>query len=307
MRPHLFPACAIASLVWAIPASASVLSYFSFNGSLTDPTINNLAGTPTVTQSGPDSVAAGQGGVAFNLPGGAAYPAGNAVAFNSGVNDGSNLVDFTFNPSASRHLVLSYDYRSTAVSPSGSSSGPPGQGLEYMIGPAAPMSTLGSETFMRDSQWHRSTWALSTLIPNVSAVAEVQNLLVPAPGAGSGTLAYDNLLLEGDAAVPGDVNGDGLVNFQDLLTLAQNYGQQGTVVDGDVNRDGRIDFADLLILAQNFGTGSNPALRSVPEPAALGLLIAVAVSLAPPGRRGRVDQSQRQRLAVALSVPRFAI
>jgi hypothetical protein len=280
MRLHPFPACAIASLIWAIPASASVLSYFSFNGSLTEPTINSLAGTPTVTQSGADSVAAGQAGVAFTLPGGGAYPAGNAVAFNSGVNDGSNLIEFTFNPSASRQLVLSYDYRSTAVSPSGSSSGPPGQGLYYTIGAADPMLALGSETFMRDSQWHRSTWALSTLIPNVSAVAEVRIMLVPAPGAGSGTLAYDNLLLEGDAAVPGDVNGDGVVDFHDLLILAQNYGGTGTVADGDLNRDGRIDFADLLILAQNYGTTANPAAGSVPEPAVLGFLSVIMTRLA---------------------------
>jgi hypothetical protein len=282
MRLHPFPACAIASLIWAIPASASVLSYFSFNNSLTQPTINSLAGTSTVTQSGTDSVAGGQAGVAFTLPDGQVYPAGKSLAFNSGVNDGSNAIEFTFNPSASRHLVLSYDYRSTSVSPTGGSYGPEGQELYYAIGGADPNSVLGSESFMRDSQWHRSTWSLSALIPDLSAVASVRIMLVPAPGAGTGTLGYDNLLLAGDAAAPGDVNGDGAVNFHDLLILAQNYGGTGTVADGDLNRDGRIDFADLLIFAQNFGTAANPAAQSVPEPAALTFLFVIMTRLARP-------------------------
>jgi len=52
----------------------------------------------------------------------------------------------------------------------------------------------------------------------------------------------------------GDVNGDGTVNFADLVTLAQNYGKAGSYSQGDLNGDGTVNFSDLVILAQNYGS-----------------------------------------------------
>ena len=46
-----------------------------------------------------------------------------------------------------------------------------------------------------------------------------------------------------------------MVDFSDLVVLAQNYGQAGkTFSPGhfDYSADGRIDFADLVILAHNY-------------------------------------------------------
>lgn len=57
--------------------------------------------------------------------------------------------------------------------------------------------------------------------------------------------------------MPGDANRDRAVNFDDLLILAQNYGQAGrTFGQGNVNysADGLVDFEDLLLLAQRYGT-----------------------------------------------------
>jgi hypothetical protein len=52
----------------------------------------------------------------------------------------------------------------------------------------------------------------------------------------------------------GDVNLDGKVDFNDLLTLAQNYGRaNASWYQGDFNYDGKVDFADLLKLGQNLG------------------------------------------------------
>jgi len=67
--------------------------------------------------------------------------------------------------------------------------------------------------------------------------------------------------------LPGDANGDGAVNFQDLVAVVQNYNRQGTTLGtGDVNGDGRTDFTDLVILAQHYGT---PTAAVAQAPAAV--------------------------------------
>ncbi|MGA2233222.1 MAG: dockerin type I domain-containing protein, partial [Tepidisphaeraceae bacterium] len=57
----------------------------------------------------------------------------------------------------------------------------------------------------------------------------------------------------------GDANLDGIVNFADLLVVAQNFNHtldtHGNAIDwadGDFNYDGKVNFADLLLVAQNF-------------------------------------------------------
>ncbi len=51
----------------------------------------------------------------------------------------------------------------------------------------------------------------------------------------------------------GDANLDQLVDFDDLLTLAQHYEQPATWATGDFNGDHVVGFDDLLVLAQNYG------------------------------------------------------
>lgn len=83
------------------------------------------------------------------------------------------------------------------------------------------------------------------------------------------TIVLSNLLANGNYraslggqsvdffVLAGDFNRDRVVDFSDLLTLAQKYGGNGrTNTQGDVNYDGTIDFADLLSLAQNYGQSS---------------------------------------------------
>lgn len=56
--------------------------------------------------------------------------------------------------------------------------------------------------------------------------------------------------------VAGDATGDGIVDFDDLLVVAQNYNTNGkTFSQGNFNYDGSgiVDFGDLLTLAQNYG------------------------------------------------------
>jgi len=55
--------------------------------------------------------------------------------------------------------------------------------------------------------------------------------------------------------LPGDLDGDGVVTLDDLVTLLANYGAvaSATPEQGDVNRDGTVDLADLSIMLANLG------------------------------------------------------
>lgn len=55
--------------------------------------------------------------------------------------------------------------------------------------------------------------------------------------------------------VPGDVNGDGCANDNDLLEVLFNFGQSGTDLPADLNRDGIVNDNDLLEVLFNFGAG----------------------------------------------------
>ena len=65
-----------------------------------------------------------------------------------------------------------------------------------------------------------------------------------------------------------DTNGDGVVNFTDLVALAAHYGTQAEAdwSNGDFNYDGKVTFADLVALAANYGKtalpGATPAASS---------------------------------------------
>lgn len=43
------------------------------------------------------------------------------------------------------------------------------------------------------------------------------------------------------------------MDFYYLVALARSYGGPGTLANGDLNGDGKVDFTDLVILARNYG------------------------------------------------------
>lgn len=52
---------------------------------------------------------------------------------------------------------------------------------------------------------------------------------------------------------PGDLNGDGAVNLNDLSILSSNWGREpATAAQGDLNGDGKINLNDLSILSSNW-------------------------------------------------------
>ena len=81
----------------------------------------------------------------------------------------------------------------------------------------------------------------------------------------------------------GDLNLDGTVNFSDVLTLIQNYGQTLRNWDqGDVNYDTSVNFSDVLVLIQNYGGAA-----SILQPLSTSLSGALAASTMPIKRRTR--------------------
>ncbi len=57
---------------------------------------------------------------------------------------------------------------------------------------------------------------------------------------------------EGDFC-PGDVDGDGVIGFNDLNLLLGDYGQSGAGLPGDIDGDGDVDFSDLNALLGVYG------------------------------------------------------
>jgi hypothetical protein len=63
----------------------------------------------------------------------------------------------------------------------------------------------------------------------------------------------EGLLLEANrGAIPGDLNRDGVVDFEDLLLLAASFGRRGVNLPGDLNGDGIIDALDLEALRERY-------------------------------------------------------
>ena len=75
--------------------------------------------------------------------------------------------------------------------------------------------------------------------------------------------------------IPGDTNGDDIVDATDVSVLADNWGKDvsGGASMGDFNDDGRVNAADASILAANWGDHTEASLNAVPEPSTLVLLL----------------------------------
>jgi hypothetical protein len=76
---------------------------------------------------------------------------------------------------------------------------------------------------------------------------------------------------------PGDADLDGNVDFDDLVTLANRFGQRATSwAEGDFDGSGDVAFADFVLLANNFGF-VRPA-QPLPDQTALSIDLAAALA-----------------------------
>ena len=78
--------------------------------------------------------------------------------------------------------------------------------------------------------------------------------------------ADDVAALAPGRGLPGDVTGDGVVGFADLLALAEAWGRRGVNLPADLDGDGTVGDADLEILRANYGFAPLPSERTVPTP-----------------------------------------
>jgi hypothetical protein len=96
----------------------------------------------------------------------------------------------------------------------------------------------------------------------------------------------------------GDANGDRTVGFDDLVTLAQNYGSSGkTFAQGNFDNDaaGNVNFNDLVLLAQRYGTTLSPPAAAVPVTAAAkNTLFSTTAVAARPAAARKVAASRRR-------------
>lgn len=97
------------------------------------------------------------------------------------------------------------------------------------------------------------------------------------------------------ASLPGDFNGDAMVNADDLARWRTAFGRDATA---DANNDGVSDGLDFLIWQRNVGmTGATPAAHPIPEAAGVVLAGGALAGLALGRRRG--CSPYRRRIIVA--------
>ncbi|TVQ82313.1 MAG: DUF2817 domain-containing protein [Phycisphaeraceae bacterium] len=80
--------------------------------------------------------------------------------------------------------------------------------------------------------------------------------LYPNDGYGGWVESADAFSIVPAPDCPGDINGDFVVDLNDFVILAGNFGTTAgaTLSQGDLNGDGAVDLNDFVILAGNFGT-----------------------------------------------------
>lgn len=177
-------------------AADTILAYWNFGadaaGYTEEVTVQNSAGVPVLTVfKGEGYQPSGNSGIAFTDASGLLHPAGQALGWASGLNDGQYwLVDV--NLTGYRDLTIRWDYRASA-------SGPSGADLEYKAGDEWHL--IESISFARDSVFYGYSTDLSSFSDFENQAAVQFRLSNFTGGSGSGTFRMDNLQITA-AAVP---------------------------------------------------------------------------------------------------------
>ncbi|MEI7837252.1 MAG: dockerin type I domain-containing protein, partial [Planctomycetota bacterium] len=105
------------------------------------------------------------------------------------------------------------------------------------------------------------------------------------------TLEVTGIVSEAPALHPGDVNGDGIVNFLDYNIVKTNYLSNGVGwAGGDLNGDGVVNFLDYNIVKTHYlhtNAANGSGVMAVPEPATFLCLFGVVPILTGRKRRAK--------------------
>jgi len=107
----------------------------------------------------------------------------------------------------------------------------------------------------------------------------------------------DGLVEYVTSVIAGDANWDGVVDAADYIALKRNFGRAtgARYKDGDFNGDHAVDWNDLQTLMGNFGARGVGSAPAAPEPATLGLLALLALSLPKRGALALIRRGSRVR------------
>ena len=93
-------------------------------------------------------------------------------------------------------------------------------------------------------------------------------------GIDTGTTKIDGLFLA-NPIIPGDVNGDLVVNIFDINLVSSNWNKAGSA--GDANGDGIVNIFDINLISSHWGEmagcGAGGGTVAVPEPPTLWLAV----------------------------------
>ncbi len=146
-----------------------------------------------------------------------------------------------------------------------------------------------------DNQWHKYEWFLEEAsdweawIGTGNGQIDGENVTIDSIqflGSSDAHIYLDDVFWDSQAVfvppVPGDFNGDGIVDGDDLLDWQTGFGTTGSaeIADGDADEDGDVDSSDFLVWQRNLSASALTNLESVPEPTTLIMALAGLGALA---------------------------
>jgi C1A family cysteine protease len=107
-------------------------------------------------------------------------------------------------------------------------------------------------------EWTRAEWNVGDYVTPTDQV-QVRFVVSDSPNNSLVEALVDDFQIEAleceSVTCPGDLNGDGVIDLDDLTILLGNYGMSGAAPeDGDINGDGMVDLVDLAALLEVYGT-----------------------------------------------------
>ena len=183
-------------------------------------------------------------------------PIGEQLRFTLNITGGKTVMGYQatvqFDPTALRYVESSNsDYL-----PAGSSFVPP-----VVKGNSVTLAATSlAEGGTGDGALATLTFEVVGIKASTLTLSQVR--LIASDGARSIPRFENAEIIEPPLRIKGDVNGDGIVNIQDLVLVASRFGKIGEN-DADVNGDNIVDIVDLVLVAGALGnTAGAPTIHS---------------------------------------------